>query len=80
MGYVKKIILGSLQELLITLCHRSIYKHQTQNVYELIRPANTSGKKSEGFLFSDKLSKTLEKTKKSQRIGGWFPTCIVSGA
>ena len=39
-----------------------IYKHQTQNVYELIRPANTSGKKTEGFLFSDKLSKTLEKT------------------
>ena len=38
-----------------------VYKHQTQNVYELIRPASTSGKKSEGFLFNDKVSRQLEK-------------------
>ena len=38
-----------------------IYKHPTQNAYELIRPENTSGKKTEGFLFNEKVSKQLEK-------------------
>ena len=38
-----------------------IYKHQIQNVYELITPASKSGKKTEGFIFTDKVSLQLEK-------------------